>query len=71
MIELTLDKQTTFSEQGSKNTGAQSGGTIQTCASHNIVWTKVTPLTGRTLISSDLPTPKGHVKQSNPTFGRA
>ncbi len=38
-IKLTLDKQATFSEQGSKNTAALSDDTIQTLVSHYIAWT--------------------------------
>ncbi len=66
MIELTLDKQAGFSEQNSKNIESQSGGTIQTRASHYITWTQVAPSTGRTPVSWDLPAAKGHMKQSNP-----
>ncbi len=61
---LTLDKQAAFSEQGSKNTEALSGGTIQTRVFHYIAWTQATTSTGRTPVSLDLPTIKGHVNRS-------
>ncbi len=62
VIRLTLNKQVALSEQGSKDIGAESGGTILTCVSHYIAWTRAPPSTARTPL--DLPTPKGHVKQS-------
>ncbi len=66
VTRLTLDKQAAFSEQGSNNTEALSGGTKQIRVSHYIAWVHATPSIGRTPISLDLPTPKGHVKLLKP-----
>ncbi len=63
VIRLTLDKQAAFSEQGSKHIEALSGDTIQTRVLHYIAWPRATPSTGRTSVSLDVPTPKGHVKR--------